>query len=73
MAQEIVDMPIPGKIVSVAVVVGQKVSEGDILCLLESMKMENPILCPASGVVKEVRVAPGQFVSSGAVGFTIEC
>ena len=72
MAQENVDMPIPGKIISVAVVAGQHVSEGDVLCILESMKMENPILSPVKGVVKEVKVSAGQFVSSGAMAFTIE-
>lgn len=73
MAQEIVDIPIPGKVISVAVVTGQQVNEGDILCILESMKMENPILCPAKGTVREVKVAAGDFVSSGVTGFTIEC
>ena len=72
MAQENVDMPIPGKIISVAVVAGQHVGEGDVLCILESMKMENPILSPVKGVVMEVKVSAGQFVASGAVAFTIE-
>src|SRR3989304_9088575 len=72
MAQENVDIPIPGKIISVAVIAGQQVGEGDVLCILESMKMENPILCPVKGVVKEVKVSAGQFVSSGAVAFIIE-
>ncbi|MBI2958195.1 MAG: biotin/lipoyl-binding protein [Chloroflexi bacterium] len=73
MPQETVEMPIPGKIISVAVAVGQGVDEGDVLCILESMKMENPILCPVKGAIKEVKVAAGQFVSSGAVGFIIDC
>lgn len=72
MAQETIEMPIPGKIISVAAVIGQNVNEGDVLCVLESMKMENPIICPVKGVVKEVKVSPGQFVSSGATGFIIE-
>ncbi|MEW6034491.1 MAG: biotin/lipoyl-containing protein [Chloroflexota bacterium] len=73
MGLETVDIPIPGKIVSVAVSTGQQVNEGDVLCVLESMKMENPILSPVKGVVKEVKVTAGQFVSSGAVAATIEC
>lgn len=72
MAQQTVDMPIPGKIISVAVTAGQQVNEGDVLCMLESMKMENPILSPVKGTVKEVKVSLGQFVASGAVAFTIE-
>ncbi|MBI2856802.1 MAG: hypothetical protein HYX95_00650 [Chloroflexi bacterium] len=72
MALEIVEIPLPGKVISVAVSVGCQVSEGDVVCVLESMKMENPILAPVAGTVKEVKVAPGQFVSSGASAATIE-
>ncbi len=67
MAQEIVEAPITGKIISVEVKVGGKVSEGDTLCLLESMKMENPILSPVSGTVTEVKVTVGQVVKTGDV------
>lgn len=72
MAQEIVDMPIPGKVISVAATTGQQVNEGDVLCILESMKMENPILSPVKGTVKDVKVSAGQFVSSGITAFIIE-
>jgi biotin carboxyl carrier protein len=72
MAQETVEVPIPGKIVGVQAKPGQAVSEGDILCTLESMKMENPILSPTKGVVKEVKVAPGQFVNAGDIVATVE-
>ena len=44
MPQEIIEVPITGKILSVNVKPGDKVKEGDTLCILESMKMENPIL-----------------------------
>lgn len=72
MPREVVEIPIPGKIISVAVVESQQVNEGDVVCVLESMKMENPILAPVKGTVREVKITVGQFVASGAVAATIE-
>jgi glutaconyl-CoA decarboxylase len=63
--QEIVEVPITGKILSVNVKAGDKISEGDILCILESMKMENPILAPVDGTVSQVGVAADQVVKPG--------
>ena len=60
-----IECPIPGKIVSVNIGQGSAVSEGDELFLLESMKMENPIISPVSGTVTEVNVTKGQVVESG--------
>lgn len=65
MTQERIEVPIAGKIISVYVNVGDEVSEGDTLCLLESMKMENPILAPISGTVIRIHVSPGQIVQAG--------
>ncbi|MBM4461996.1 MAG: biotin/lipoyl-binding protein [Chloroflexi bacterium] len=56
----------------VHVSVGSRISEGDVLCVLESMKMENPILSPVSGVVKEIQVSSGQTVKTGMVIAIIE-
>ena len=68
MAQEKVEAPIPGKILSVEVKVGSKVVEEETtLCVLESMKMENPIVAPVNGTVKEVKVSPGQTVRAGNI------
>jgi biotin carboxyl carrier protein len=73
MALEKVEAPIPGKILSVDVKVGSKVVEEDtVMCILESMKMENPIVAPVNGTVKEVKVTPGQTVQAGAVLIVIE-
>jgi biotin carboxyl carrier protein len=73
MAQEKVEAPMPGKILSVDVKVGDKVVEGETtLCVLESMKMENPIVAPVSGTVKEVKVTSGQTVQAGGVLVVIE-
>ena len=65
MAQEKVEVPITGKIISVDVKAGDQVKEGDVLCLLESMKMENPILAPVSGKVAQISVAADQAVKPG--------
>ena len=65
MARETVEVPITGKIIDVNVKPGDKVKEGDVLCTLESMKMENPILSPVDGKVMEVGVKPDQVVKPG--------
>ena len=72
MAQEKVEFPITGKIISVDVSQGSVVKEGDTLCLLESMKMENPILAPVGGTVVEINLSPGQVVEAGDLVAVIE-
>ena len=72
MAQETVEVPITGKIISVNVKPGDRVKEGDILCLLESMKMENPILAPVAGTVTKIGLSTGQVVQTGGVVAIIE-
>jgi biotin carboxyl carrier protein len=65
MAQEVIEAPLPGKIVRVAVTVGNTVEEGGVICIIEAMKMENPILSPVKASVIEVAVSPGQVVKTG--------
>jgi urea carboxylase len=72
LAQEQVEFPISGKITSVNVQPGNTVNEGDILCFLESMKMENPILAPVGGTVTKIELSPGQVVETGALVAIIE-
>ena len=72
MSQENVEIPITGKIISVNVNVGDKVREGDVICLLESMKMENPILAPVAGTVAKIELAAGQVVEAGDLIAVIE-
>ncbi len=55
----VVRTPIPGLVVQVPVSVGQQVSAGEVLVILESMKMENELLAPRQGIVKAVHVAVG--------------
>ena len=72
MARETVEVPITGKIISVNVKAGDAVKEGDTICVLESMKMENPILAPVDGTITEVGVAVDQVVKPGEVIAVIE-
>ena len=72
MAQEVVEVPITGRIIGVNVKSGDTVKEGDTLCLLESMKMENPILAPVDGTINEIKVAVDQVVGPGEVIAVIE-
>jgi biotin carboxyl carrier protein len=64
---EVIVSPMPGKIVSVEVKQGQAVKEGDLIFVLEAMKMENDILCGRAGTVKEIRVAGNAQVNTGDV------
>jgi len=57
-----VKSPLPGSVVKVNVAAGQAVKKGDTLLILESMKMENPILADQDGTVAQVAVAAGQTV-----------
>jgi acetyl-CoA carboxylase biotin carboxyl carrier protein len=72
LAQENVEVPITGKITSVNVKAGDEVGEGDVLCLLESMKMENPILAPVAGTVAKIELSEGQVVEAGDLLAVIE-
>jgi biotin carboxyl carrier protein len=54
-----------GRIIRVDVEPGRQVKEGDVLLVIEAMKMENEVLAPAAGTVKEVAVAAGARVSEG--------
>ncbi len=72
MAQEIIEAPIAGKIISVEVKAGDTVQEGDVICYIESMKMENPILAPLAGTITEIKVSVGETVETGKLITIIE-
>lgn len=63
--------PMPGKILGVKVSAGQAVKKGDVLLVLEAMKMENEIVAPSDGTVASINVAAGQSVESGEVLATL--
>ena len=59
--------PMPGTILDVKVSVGQSVKKGDIVCVLEAMKMENDIPAPCDGVVSSINVQKGASVAANDV------
>ena len=62
---DVIAAPMPGKVLSVKVKPGQEVREGDLILMLEAMKMENEIFSGRSGRVLEVKVAEGAYVDTG--------
>ena len=65
-ADDPVNAPMPGNILKVNVSQGQAVKSGDVLCVLEAMKMENEIMAPKDGTVTQVLVSKGSTVDTGA-------
>lgn len=61
---EKINCPMPGTIISVNIKEGQKISKGDLLFVLEAMKMENEIVSPLEGTVSTVAVSKGQTVNT---------
>jgi len=59
--------PMPGNIITVRVSDGQTVKKGDVLMILEAMKMENEIMAPCDGIVQSLSAAAGSAVTSGAL------
>lgn len=62
----------PSTIVSIDVAVGAAVARGQTLCVVEAMKMKNPVAAPQDGTVKEIKAAVGDRLKPGAVIMVIE-
>lgn len=67
-----ISAPMPGDILAVEVQPGSNVCAGDVICVLEAMKMKNMIRSPRAGIIASVDVTPGQAVDYGAVLVTFE-
>ena len=61
----------PGNILKINVSQGQKVNEGDVLIVLEAMKMENEIAAPADGILDRLAVGEGAHVAAGVPLFAV--
>ncbi len=66
-AGEPVKSPMPGNILKINVTQGQQVNEGDVIMVLEAMKMENEIVATRSGTIAQIAVSKGAVVETGAV------
>jgi propionyl-CoA carboxylase alpha chain len=62
----------PGKVIDLRVAVGDRVTAGDVVVVLEAMKMEHPMRAPEDGVVTEVRVAPDEQVEAGTLLLVVQ-
>jgi biotin carboxyl carrier protein len=62
----------PGKIEEIKVNVGDAINKGDVVLIMEAMKMKNPMPSPEAGSVKEIKVATGDRVNAGDVLVVIE-
>lgn len=67
-----IEAPMVGKILKIEKQVGDRVEEDDVVIVMEAMKMEIPVVAPAAGVLKEVKVSPGQSVEAEQVLAVIE-
>lgn len=67
----VIPAPMPGKILGVKAAVGQAVKKGDVVVVLEAMKMENEIVAPSDGTVASVNVSTGDSVEAGATLVTL--
>jgi biotin carboxyl carrier protein len=64
--------PMTGRIFSITVAVGDQVNKGDVVAIVEAMKMENPMKSPRDGVVKEILVSEGDVVEAKSILLTLE-
>ena len=68
----IISAPMPGKIISIKIKQNEKVKEGQVLLILEAMKMENSVKSPRTGVVKELKILEGASCNAGDKLLVIE-
>ncbi len=66
LAGEVIKSPMPGVILNVKVAVGQAVKAGQVMLILEAMKMENEIVAPRDGQIAQIAVSKGASVDTGA-------
>ena len=68
---EVISSPLPGSVIEMKVVVGQSVKRGQVLVLIEAMKMENEVLAPRDGAVRQIFASKGATVETGTPLLTL--
>ena len=68
----VIESPMPGKILGVKVAAGDAVTSGQVVVVLEAMKMENEIVAPQDGTIASINVAVGDMVEPGAKLVTMD-
>lgn len=63
--KEVITAPLPGKIMALKVELGQTVKAGELICILEAMKMENELYASVNGTIKEILITDGATVAAG--------
>lgn len=64
MSEKVINAPVPGRVLDIKVKPDDKVKRGDILLIVEAMKMQNKVLTPFNGLVQKVEVKVGQAVDT---------
>ena len=72
MATHEIQSPMTGNVVEVSVSVGDQISEGDLIIVIESMKMENELLSEYGGAIKDIKVRENQNISEGETVLLID-
>ena len=67
-----INAPMPGKIATIAISVGNQVKEEDEVIIMDAMKMEIPVYAPEAGIIKEIKVKVGDSVNEGQVLAVLE-
>ena len=67
-----IESPMPGNILQIKVSVGDKVTENQVICILEAMKMETDIVTPWAGTITGVHIKESDVLDTGALMFTVE-
>lgn len=71
-ASQTVSAPLPGTVLAIKATEGQRVAAGEVVVILEAMKMENEIISPVTGVVRQIAISKGDSVNVGDVLLHIE-
>ena len=71
-SSDAITAPMPGKIIALNVAVGDAVTEGDALVVMEAMKMEQTLIAPRDGIIAEIGAGVGELVTDGAILVQLE-